>query len=248
MSTQVDPGPKPHKKVPRRRPPREKIEIHSDDRNVWDRQPGEHPKAWEAFTKYRDAGLTRSTIKVAEELGRPRTTLASYSTRYSWVIRVAAWDAEQDRQDQLWLQQERKKAKIRHVRQAQGLANKWLTRLATLNPDELSPSDVVRYADIATRMEREALDMDGKKGVLNETLHLHATVGALTPQDTRVRLEALQREINERLTSPQALPQGVETTPLQEILAEDPATTDRSEDADGTEYAELVEDDEETTP
>lgn len=166
--------------------------------NPWDRQPKEHDEAWRSFKHYRDMGLTRTTPKTAEELGKSLNTILTYSSRFSWVLRAAAWDAEQDRLDQLWMQQERKKAVTRHVKQAQQLTSKWLVRLQQLDPSQLSPSDVIRYADVATRMEREALEMDRKDINVNVSGTVEA-VTSLSAEDTRMRLAQLNAEIKARL-------------------------------------------------
>nr|DAI64401.1 MAG TPA: hypothetical protein [Caudoviricetes sp.] len=177
----------------------ERIRARGEGRKMlWDRLNADTDTAWDAFKKYRDAGLSRSVPKLAKELGKPRTTLATYSSKYSWVLRVAAWDAEQDRLDQLWMHEERKKAVKRHVRQAQALSNKWLQRLANLDPNDLSTGDVIRYADIATRMEREALGMSDQRVDVQVSGSVEARVETLSAEDTRIRLEVLQQEIEMR--------------------------------------------------
>lgn len=166
---------------------------------LWDRQPKEHDAAWEAFKKYRDTGLTRSTTKLAKEIDRPIGTVLAWSSRFSWVVRAAAWDAEQDRLDQLWLQEERRKALTRHVKQAQQLHSKWLNRLQQLDPAQLSPSDVIRYADVATRMEREALSMASEVNVNHTGVVSLQSIEALSPEDTRMRMVQLKSEMEARL-------------------------------------------------
>lgn len=162
---------------------------------VWDRMTGEHNDAWAGFQTYRNMGLERSIPKVSEELGKPKTTVATWSSRFSWLMRAAAWDAELDRRDQLWLAEQRRRALTRHVRQAQMLQSKWLGAMATLQPDKLSPADVIRWAEVATRMEREALELAGADGA-----GVTVNITALSPEDTLVRLTDLQREIHERMT------------------------------------------------
>lgn len=160
---------------------------------IWDRMTGEHNDAWAGFQAYRNMGLERSLPKAAAELGKPRTTLATWSSRFSWLMRAAAWDAEMDRRDQLWLAEQRRHALTRHVRQAQMLQSKWLSAMATLQPDKLAPADVIRWAEVATRMEREALEL------ADAAANVTVNITALSPEDTLVRLADLQREINERL-------------------------------------------------
>lgn len=170
---------------------------------VWDMQEGESAVAFEAFKYYRDLGLTRNLSKVAEKTGKAYQTVAIYSHKYSWAMRVAAWDKEQDRQEQQWLLDERKKAVTRHVRQAQSLQSKWIQRLQQLDPSELSVSEVIRYAEIATKLEREALGMAGTTVDVNLSGEV-AHVEALSPEDTRLRMQELHRELQERMAEQEA--------------------------------------------
>src|SRR5438445_12291331 len=72
--------------------------VLTDDRDLWERQPAESSKAFAAFCRYRDLGpADRSTAKVAQKLGRSKTLIDRWSSRWSWVKRVEAWDAEQER-------------------------------------------------------------------------------------------------------------------------------------------------------
>ncbi len=60
----------------------------------WERRPGESRQAFAAFTAYRamDRGQ-RSIRDLAAQLGKQRTLLARWSSRWGWQARVAAWDA-----------------------------------------------------------------------------------------------------------------------------------------------------------
>lgn len=164
--------------------------------NPWDRQPKETPLAFTAFVHYRDLGLIRSLRKVSEDHSIPIDTLKGYSARNNWVTRCAAFDADRDRQDVLWVAEERRKAITRHVKQAQAITNKWLTALAGLDPNMMSPAEVIRYAEVATKMEREALQL-GETLTVNVN-GLERAVGAMSADDARTRLAALEREILER--------------------------------------------------
>lgn len=163
--------------------------------NEWDRLDKEPSVAWAAFKRYRDMGLGRSVPKLSREMGKPRTTLATYSMKYSWVMRAAAWDAEEDRLDQQWMQAERRRAVKRHVRQAQSLQSIWIQRLQTLSAQDLTATEVLRYAEIATKLERDALRLSEPDTVVNVTV---GQVDALSAEDTRLRLALLQKEIAAR--------------------------------------------------
>lgn len=59
----------------------------------WDRQPKETSKAYEAFCIYRDMGAKRTTRSTAEALAKSETLIKTWSSKYGWVKRAAAWDS-----------------------------------------------------------------------------------------------------------------------------------------------------------
>lgn len=169
----------------------------------WERQPGEGPKPFEAFVIYRNAGLTRSAAKVAEQLGKSRTLISRWSAAHAWVVRAEAWDREQDRIDLLERLELRKKALKRHAIYGESLQTKAGTRLANISTADLEAKDVVRWLDVGVRLEREAL------GIAPEPVGQHAQQAAgddatlpalaLSPEERRARLLSLRRELHMRL-------------------------------------------------
>jgi hypothetical protein len=63
----------------------------------WERQPGEGDQAFQAFATYRDMGPDRSTRAVAQKLSKSASLIGRWSTQHRWVIRVEAWERENDR-------------------------------------------------------------------------------------------------------------------------------------------------------
>jgi hypothetical protein len=63
------------------------------DGNLWDRQPEETAKAFNAFTVYRDLGSLRSIRQAAKALSRSSSLLNDWSRKYGWVVRADAYDA-----------------------------------------------------------------------------------------------------------------------------------------------------------
>lgn len=59
-----------------------------------ERQKGESAVAFEAFRIYLEAGPARSTAKVARSLGKSKTLIDRWSSRWSWVERVRAFDTK----------------------------------------------------------------------------------------------------------------------------------------------------------
>ena len=120
----------------------------------WERQKGETSRAFEAFAVYRDMGAGRSINKTAQKLSKNRTTIADWSTKYEWVKRVAAWDAEQDRiarQNQI---DEIKKMRKRHTDLASAMLVKAARALQRIPEDEIKATDVSRMVETASKLER----------------------------------------------------------------------------------------------
>jgi hypothetical protein len=62
---------------------------------IFEREPGETPKAWDAFKIYRDLGKGRTHKKVAELMGKTPgycRTLEIWSSKNDWIDRAQAWD------------------------------------------------------------------------------------------------------------------------------------------------------------
>lgn len=122
----------------------------------WERQKGESQRAYEAFAIYRDMGPSRSLAKVAKKLGKAISLIERWSRKWNWVERAALYDDELDRQYRAEQEEERKKMAERHAKQAMMIQNKIVQRLQTLDPNQLSPSDLIRWFDIAVKVERLA--------------------------------------------------------------------------------------------
>ncbi len=124
----------------------------------WERQPGETTKAFEAFCIYRDLGVDRSLAKVAEQLKKSGTLMGRWSGTYDWVNRAAAWDNEQDRIERETAEKERIKAiksmRKRHAGLASAMLVKAATALQQLQPDEITPNEISRMVDVASKLER----------------------------------------------------------------------------------------------
>lgn len=120
----------------------------------WERQKGETPRAWEAFCVYRDMGPDRSITKTAQHLHKNRTTIGEWSSKYDWVKRVTAWDAEQDRIARQTQIDEIKKMRKRHADLATAMLVKAAKALQRIPEDEVKAGDVSRLVETASKLER----------------------------------------------------------------------------------------------
>ena len=65
-----------------------------DDFSVYARKPGESARAFEAYQTYRDMGAARSLAGVGQKCNKGVSILGRWSSRWSWVERAAAYDAD----------------------------------------------------------------------------------------------------------------------------------------------------------
>lgn len=126
----------------------------------WERQPGETPKAFEAFQLYRDMGASRSTSAVGRQLHKHRDLICRWSRRYGWVKRVASWDDEQDRLRRKKLEGELEEMAERHAKIALMMQDKIAAQLEHMNKSSKTkpiPVTVLHHwTDTAVRIERLA--------------------------------------------------------------------------------------------
>jgi hypothetical protein len=125
----------------------------------WDRQPKESDRAYSYFAIYRDMGRTRTVAKVATEVHKSRDYLHKLASQWRWVHRARAFDTEQDRLYGELLGERRKDMAERHARIAAALQGKIVARLQSLDAQKLTPSDIARWLEVATRVERLALGL-----------------------------------------------------------------------------------------
>lgn len=125
-------------------------------RQPFERQEGETKKAFEAFVEYRNMGLDRSIAKVGEKLGKSVSLLERWSSKYDWVERAQSYDAEMDRKALIQEAKDRKQMMKRHANTAMAFQGKAIERLNSIKPEELSPAEVIKWYEIATKIERTA--------------------------------------------------------------------------------------------
>jgi hypothetical protein len=136
----------------------------------WERQPGESAVAFAAFVIFRDLGAHRSLDRASrlyhgkpgQEPNRPQTgtkkrksgQVRLWYESWDWRARAEACDAEQDRQRREAQAAIRREMAERHAREAVALQEKALRRLQQMQPEELSPVQVLDYFLQAAKLER----------------------------------------------------------------------------------------------
>jgi hypothetical protein len=128
----------------------------------WQQQPGESARAFGAFAVYRDLGPRRSLRAAAASFyGRISASLErqvdKWSRAFRWVERANAWDQHLAAEGCKAQEEARREMVDRHVREARALQAKALERLRALCPEELGPTDLLRFIVEAAKLERLAL-------------------------------------------------------------------------------------------
>lgn len=172
----------------------------SSDIGPWLRTPDESARAFEAFEAYRDLGPARSTAKVAQALGKSKALMDRWSARHAWAVRVEAFDAEESRLWQLERTRARRETADRQARIAGQVLEAVAARLRTLDVEQLSPADLVRWLDVASKVERAALGLPERLTVTGaDDGPIRVQVSEMTEDERRERLRALRAEIDNRL-------------------------------------------------
>lgn len=135
------------------------------DRDPWEKQPWESFKAFAAFALYRDLGVTRSLVKVAEAVGKNVTLIGRWSKLYRWVERAERYDVYLDRRRREQAEDERERARRRHQGLGAAMQTVAIQRLrgdenasiAGLDVNTLDPAAVARFAEVGVKLERLAL-------------------------------------------------------------------------------------------
>ncbi|WP_194522383.1 hypothetical protein [Cellulosimicrobium sp. JZ28] len=163
----------------------------TDDRPL----PGESAKAHEAFRLYCAQGAARSTARVAQELGKTKTLVDRWSSRWQWVARAAEHDAALHREEDAAMRERARTMGRRHADAAAALMVRALRALQAVTPQEIAPRDAVRMFDVATRVERDALGIAGAPQLLELAI---GPVDGLDPEANRERMARLVAEARKR--------------------------------------------------
>lgn len=122
--------------------------------DIWERQKGESPQAYEAFTSYRNMGPARSLRAVNQELSKSYTIIARWSSSWNWVERARAWDNNLEKAAKREAEKKVKEMTDRHIRIAMQLQKKALEELDALDTGALQPKEILSFIKEAANLER----------------------------------------------------------------------------------------------
>jgi len=95
--------------------------IADDLPDPWERQKGESEQAYYAFQLYRDQSSPRGYSRVVSELGKSKTLIHRWGSRWSWRERARMWDRELEEQARAEQIKETRAMGRRQARDAQAL-------------------------------------------------------------------------------------------------------------------------------
>jgi hypothetical protein len=138
--------------------------MNEEEKQLWDRQPGESSKAYQHFCIYRDMGTGRSLRQMVSVPGctSVRRQLNRWSPRWRWVERCQKYDDYTERQLRLQQEKERLEMHKRHAKIAvlgQNIAVKGLENLlgkVQSGEHDVTPADLTRLLDTSVKVERLA--------------------------------------------------------------------------------------------
>jgi hypothetical protein len=132
----------------------------------WEQQPGERNRWYARFERFRLAGPGRSllgAVNAERHEGGKRSSRsvpqawAKAARQWRWRERAEAWDAHERSQARAAHAQQIDEMNRRHVQEARGLQSAAIARLKSLNLEQLSPAEVLRFLVAAAKLERTAL-------------------------------------------------------------------------------------------
>lgn len=127
--------------------------------NSWERQPGETPKAFEAFELYCKLGEERSIRKVAQKLLKSQQLMSRWSSQWSWVSRARDYDNEMKRRELQAQKKAYQDMQKRQIGMAVQLQKKAFEALQKLPVDKMTAKDIKEFMKLGAALERANMDM-----------------------------------------------------------------------------------------
>jgi hypothetical protein len=150
---------------------------------------GESAKAFAAFCVYRDLGAQRSLAAVGRSLAKSTTLVARWSSQWSWVERVAAWDAQTALKIAAAQQDDLVEMADRHGRIARAFLGKVVSALVALDPTTVEAPSLVRMFEAGVKVERDSRVVGAVRGDPAATQESGHPLDELTVEERFARLD-----------------------------------------------------------
>lgn len=218
---------------------------------IWERQPRERARDFQAFQSYRDLPPSQRSIrKVAETDGRAERTLESISRRWRWVDRAAELDGERDRNRRIAEQEAVLEMNDRHARSVKQMltllaqpANALARKLAGEGMaalENMPVSELLKLVMQGGKLQTDLMRMERlARGEADHSVEVHETGAGPTARAIMQNPEAV-RQVHELLQSRLSDGPVVEARVVPPEL---PAPASEEEPPDEDETADVAEDD-----
>ena len=123
----------------------------------WERQQGESAQAYEAFDHYLKQGDNRSLSRLGQELGKSKTLLERWSSRWHWQERIRQYTNEVRRIEFAEDQKKLKSMRQRQMKIAEVMQQKGFNALRNLDEGTIYAKDIIRMISEGIRLETEIM-------------------------------------------------------------------------------------------
>lgn len=176
------------------------------DINPWEQQlPRETDLQFARFKVFRDLGpesdRLRQTLEVLNTTGDKLTysTIKDYSSAFRWTARAGAWDRYHTQAERARMVRRRRRMIEDQCKAAEKLRAKALEALHSLDYQDLTPGDIVRFVELAHKIEtsiyREFEEVPAKASEAHVGVE---DIASWSPSERRRRLEQLTAELSTR--------------------------------------------------
>lgn len=162
---------------------------------------GEREKAYKAFLTFKALGDDRNYKDVARKENKSETLIKRWGSRYQWQQRIRNWAAEMEIEAHKQVSHRLAEMIGRQIGLATSLQLRAIERLEKMKPEELTPSDVVKFITLGVQMERTALGLDGslKMAQVGQPQEISRPAGNIV-EDAVKNLSAIDRGLLRDLT------------------------------------------------
>jgi hypothetical protein len=127
-----------------------------DATQPWDRRPSETPRAYNAFTQFRDLGQRRTLRDLCTTTGLSSTSVRTWQHSHDWIDRARAYDAWLDREATLDQVQHVKDMRRRHAVLGQLAVQKAGEKIRAIDAMKLTVREAAVLLEMGVKIERLA--------------------------------------------------------------------------------------------
>ena len=142
--------------------------------SLWDRQPNETPKAFAAFSLYRDLPAIDRTVQAALDAGRKKDAKGTHrgwqrwAANYDWRNRAAEHDSDLAGRRRERMAKELERAQDEAVTLVRAALAKVKERVEGMEPEELAAGQIPDALKKLIELEFKALGQDDRLAVKHE--------------------------------------------------------------------------------